>query len=172
MMTTTPTDHARSGPAPAPYITADPLASVADDTVIARAIAILIERADRSHYMHSPKAVQQYLTVRYSGAPRECFGLLYLDSQHGLLGEAVLFHGTLTQTSVYPREVVKAALHANAAAVVLWHNHPSGQCEPSAADKALTTALKAALALVDVAVLDHLIVARGRCFSFAERGLL
>jgi DNA repair protein RadC len=98
--------------------------------------------------------------------------VLFLDSQHRLLALEELFTGTLTQTSVYPREVVLRALHHNAGAVVLAHNHPSGVAEPSRADEFLTQTLKSALALVDVRVLDHLVVGQGRVVSFAERGLL
>jgi len=97
---------------------------------------------------------------------------VFLDAQHRVLASEELFRGTLTQTSVYPREIVKAALRHNAAAVIFAHNHPSGVAEPSRADEMLTTALKQALALVDVKVLDHFIVAGGSVISFAERGLL
>jgi len=100
------------------------------------------------------------------------FGVLFVDAQHRLTAFEVLFRGTLAQTSVHPREVVRRALSLNAAAVVLAHNHPSGLAEPSRADEMLTSALKQALALVDVRVLDHVIVARGCTVSFAERGLL
>jgi DNA repair protein RadC len=100
------------------------------------------------------------------------FAVLFLDSQHRLIVLEPMFRGTLTQTSVYPREVVKRALALNAGAVILAHNHPSGAAEPSRADEYLTQTLKAALALVDVRVLDHLVVGRGRVTSFAERGLL
>jgi len=98
--------------------------------------------------------------------------VLFLDSQHRLLVAEELFRGTLTQTSVYPREVVKAALAHNAAAVILAHNHPSGVAEPSRADELLTQSLKQALALVDVRTLDHFVVAGNRVVSFAERGLM
>ena len=97
---------------------------------------------------------------------------LFLDARHRVVAAEALFRGTLTQTSVYPREVVKAALRANAAAVIFAHNHPSGAAEPSQADELLTRSLKEALALVDVKVLDHFIVAGSRSLSFAERGLL
>ena len=97
---------------------------------------------------------------------------MFLDAQHRLISTNELFRGTLTQTSVYPREVVKAALRANAAAVIFSHNHPSGVAEPSQSDKLLTEALKSALSLVDVRVLDHFIVAGTSIISFAERGLL
>jgi DNA repair protein RadC len=97
---------------------------------------------------------------------------LFLDSQHRLISADELFQGTLAQTSVYPREIVKAALGHNAAAVIFAHNHPSGVAEPSRADELLTQSLKAALALIDVRTLDHFVVAGGQVVSFAERGLL
>jgi DNA repair protein RadC len=120
----------------------------------------------------SPNQVRQYLQLNMSGLPHETFVVLFLDSQHHLIKMETLFRGTLTQTSVYPREVVKAALACNAAALVLAHNHPSGSAEPSRADEMLTQALKQALALVDVRVLDHLVVGQGHVVSFSERGLL
>lgn len=98
--------------------------------------------------------------------------MLYLDAQHALIAFEELFRGTLTQTSVYPREVLKRSLQHDAAAVVLSHNHPSGSAEPSRADELLTQTLKAALLMLDVRVVDHIIVAGGRSLSFAERGLL
>jgi DNA repair protein RadC len=120
----------------------------------------------------SPQAVRDYLRLTLGGRPHEVFVALYLDAQHRVLALDELFRGTLTQTSVYPREVVKAALAANAAAVIFAHNHPSGVAEPSQADELLTRNLKDALALVDVKMLDHFIVAGTRALSFAERGLL
>ena len=120
----------------------------------------------------SPQAVRDYLRLTLGGRAHEVFVALYLDAQHRVLALDELFRGTLTQTSVYPREVVKAALAANAAAVIFAHNHPSGIAEPSQADELLTRNLKDALALVDVKVLDHFIVAGNRALSFAERGLL
>ncbi|HZV54472.1 MAG TPA: DNA repair protein RadC [Rhodocyclaceae bacterium] len=121
----------------------------------------------------SPGAVRDWLRLKLGGLPHEVFGALWLDAQNRLIAWEELFRGTLTQTSVYPREVVKQALTRNAAAVILAHNHPSGLTEPSAADEALTRSLREALALVDVRVLDHFIVAgRAAPLSFAERGLL
>lgn len=143
-----------------------------DDVVIADALKILQRRATRANYLTSPKDVQQYLTVALSEREHEVFGVIMLDSRHGVLGTVEMFHGTLAQTSVYPREVVKAALHANAAALVLYHNHPSGQPEPSRADEHLTKVLKGALELVDIRVLDHIVVGGGRFVSLAERGLI
>jgi len=122
--------------------------------------------------MNSPQAVRDYLRTRLACLPHEVFACLFLDSQHRVIACEELFRGTLAQTSVYPREVVKAALARNAAAVIFAHNHPSGVAEPSRADELLTTALKQALALVDIRTLDHMIVAGSQVLSFAERGLL
>ena len=120
----------------------------------------------------SPQAVRDYLRLILGRTDREVFVALLLDAQHRVTSTEELFHGTLTQTSVYPREVVKCALRHNAAAVIFAHNHPSGIAEPSHADELLTRSLKSALALVDVQVLDHMIVAGGQTLSFAERGLI
>lgn len=120
----------------------------------------------------SPQAVQHYLQLHLAGRTHEVFAVLFLDSGNRLIAMEELFRGTLTQTSVYPREVVLRALHHHAAAVVLAHNHPSGSVQPSRADEALTQTLKAALALVDVRVLDHMIVAPGAALSMAEQGLV
>ena len=119
-----------------------------------------------------PQAVKHYLQLHLAARSHEVFAVLFLDVQNKLLAMEELFRGTLTQTSVYPREVVIKALHHNAAAVVLAHNHPSGTVQPSRADEALTQTLKAALALVDVRVLDHIIVGPGQALSMAEQGLL
>jgi DNA repair protein RadC len=120
----------------------------------------------------SPGAVKHYLQLHLAARAHEVFGVLFLDAQNRLLAMEELFRGTLTQTSVYPREVVLRALHHRAASVVLAHNHPSGTVQPSRADEALTQTLKGALALVDVRVLDHVIVTQGEALSMAEKGLL
>ncbi len=120
----------------------------------------------------TPGAVKEYLQLHLAARSHEVFAVLFLDSQNRLQAMEELFRGTLSQTSVYPREVVLRALHHQAGAVVLAHNHPSGTVQPSRADEALTQTLKAALALVDVRVLDHVVVAPGLAFSFAESGLL
>ena len=120
----------------------------------------------------SPQSVRDYLRLALGGREHEVFVVLFLDAQHRVLSCEELFRGTLTQTSVYPREIVKAALKANAAAVIFAHNHPSGVAEPSQADELLTRQLKEALSMVDVKVLDHFIVAGRATLSFAERGLL
>ncbi|MET3183242.1 DNA repair protein RadC [Variovorax sp. NFACC27] len=120
----------------------------------------------------SPDAVKQYLQLHIGTRPYEVFAVVFLDVRHRMIALEEMFRGTLTQTSVYPREVVTRAIHHQAAAVVLAHNHPSGSIEPSRADESLTQTLRAALALVDVRVLDHIIVSTGQSFSMAERGLL
>lgn len=122
--------------------------------------------------MNSPQALREWLGLHCANLEHEVFLVLYLTAQHQLIEAVELFRGTLTQTSVYPRELVKGALARNAAAVVVAHNHPSGHAEPSRADEFLTQTLKQALSLVDVRVVDHLIVAGGQVVSFAERGLL
>ena len=143
-------------------------------------LAAVVELARRSlaqearvcDALASPQAVRDYLRLSLAARPHEVFVGLYLDSQNRLIAGEELFRGTLAQTSVYPREVVKAALARNAAAVIFAHNHPSGVAEPSRADELLTQALKQALALVDIRTLDHFVVAGGRLTSLAERGLL
>ena len=132
----------------------------------------LLHEVARRDVLTSPGAVRDYLRLTLSALPYEAFVGLFLDSQNRLLRARELFHGTLAQTSVYPREVVKAALADNAAGVIFAHNHPSGVAEPSRADELLTAALKQALALVDIRTLDHFVVAGQRVVSFAERGLL
>lgn len=122
--------------------------------------------------LNSPGAVRDWLRLKLSGLPHEVFLAVFLDAQNRVIEAEELFRGTLTQTSVYPREIVKRALARNAAGVILAHNHPSGVAEPSQADRWLTDQLKSALDLVDVRVLDHFIVAGGVGLSFAERGWL
>lgn len=143
-----------------------------DDSVIARALAILTERTRRPVLLQSPQDVKDYLCVRAAGLGHEEFTILFLDSQHRLIEARTMFRGTLSQCSVYPREVVRAAVELNAGAVILSHNHPSGSPEPSRADEMLTATLKSALALVDVRTLDHIVVGGGRSVSLAERGLI
>lgn len=122
--------------------------------------------------LDSPNAVKQYLILAAAGRPYESFTVLYLNAQHRLIAAEELFRGTLTQATVYQREVVRGALRRNAAAVIVSHNHPSGCLEPSRADEHLTASLKSALLLVDVLVLDHIITAGNSSTSLAERGLL
>jgi len=132
----------------------------------------LVREAAAQDALASPQAVRDYLRLTLGTRPHEVFVGIYLDSQNRLLAVEELFRGTLAQTSVYPREVVKSALAHNAAAMIFAHNHPSGVAEPSRADELLTQALRQALALVDIRTLDHFVVAGGRLVSFAERGLL
>jgi DNA repair protein RadC len=130
------------------------------------------ERLREGAALTSPGAVRDYLRLALGALEHEVFVCLWLDAQHRVISFQESFRGTLTQTSVYPREIVKAALAANAAAVIFAHNHPSGVAQPSQADELLTRNLKEALGLVDVKVLDHFIVAGTQAISFAERGLL
>lgn len=132
----------------------------------------LRQRLQEREAFHTPDAVKQYLQLQLGHKNHEVFAVLFLDSQNRMLAMEELFRGTLSQTSVYPREVVLRALHHQAAAVVLSHNHPSGSVQPSRADEALTQNLKASLALVDVRVLDHIIVGQGQSLSMAEQGLM
>jgi DNA repair protein RadC len=132
----------------------------------------LAEQLREREVFGSPDAVKHYLQLHLGRRSHEVFAVMFLDSQNRLLALEELFRGTITQTSVYPREVVLHALQQQAAAVVLAHNHPSGTVQPSRADEALTQTLKAALALIDVRVLDHVIVGPGQALSMAEQGLL
>ena len=132
----------------------------------------LEETLCKGNALSSPGVVADYLKVILNGREHEVFVALFLDAQNRLIAAEELFRGTLTQTSVYPREVVKRTLALNAAAVIFAHNHPSGMAEPSNADVALTNALKQALALVDVKVLDHFVVAGNGVVSMAERGMV
>ena len=132
----------------------------------------LSQRLKEREAFHTPGAVKQYLQLQLAHKNHEVFAVLFLDSQNRMLAMEELFRGTLSQTSVYPREVVMRALHHQAAAVVLSHNHPSGSVQPSRADEHLTQTLKASLALVDVRVLDHIIVGQGQSLSMAEQGLM
>ena len=140
--------------------------------VIEMARRALEEDIGERDAMSSPQAVREFLRLTLGGRAHEIFMAMFLDAQNRLLGSEELFRGTLTQTSVYPREVVKTALRYNAAGVIFAHNHPSGVAEPSRADELLTQTLKQALSLVEIKTLDHFIVAGSRTLSFAERGLL
>ena len=140
--------------------------------VIEMARRSLVQQLRESPVFESPTQVKQYAQLLLAELPYEVFTVMFLDAQHRLLHTQEMFRGTLSQTSVHPREVVRRALALNAAAAVLAHNHPSGLAEPSRADEFLTQTLKAALALIDVRVLDHLVVGRNAVVSFAERGLL
>ncbi len=132
----------------------------------------LIQPLHSQPVFDSPQAVRQYLQLQLGARPHEVFAVMFLDSQHRLIALEEMFRGTLSQTSVYPREVVMRALTLHAAAVVLAHNHPSGSTQPSRADQTLTQTLKSALALVDVRVLDHFVVTSTQALSMAEKGLI
>ncbi len=139
-----------------------------EDRAIAQALAILQSRLRARPVLSNPDTVEAFLRLQSQGLAHEVFAVMYLDAQSRLIEYERLFRGTLTHTSVYPREVVKQALAKNAAAVILHHNHPSDTCRPSQDDEALTRGLVAALALVDVRVLDHVITNDGDAFSMAE----
>jgi DNA repair protein RadC len=141
-------------------------------SIITKALSLLTAEIRTADALATPQAVKDFLRLKLATKPHEVFAVLYLDCQNRLIEYTEMFRGTLTQTSVYPREVVKEALNQNAASVILCHNHPSGASTPSRADELLTRTLKDALALVDVRVLDHLIVTTGDAFSMAERGLM
>ena len=142
------------------------------DEILDVARQITAARLNSGPLMSSPQTVKEFVRFNYGGLAHEVFVVLFLDSQNRLIAVEEMFRGTLNQTSVYPREVVKAALAHNANAVLFVHNHPSDSPEPSRADEYLTQTLKSALALVDVRVLDHLIATRTVVTSFAERGLM
>lgn len=156
---------------PVPYLTIEPSN---EDAIVAQALRILDARVRTGPIFDSPARVKDYARVYFAQATadgREEFACLFLDGQHRLIACETLFRGTLSQTSVYPREVVRRALALNAGAVVFAHNHPSGASDPSRADEILTRVLKDALTLIDVRVLDHLVVG-ATVTSFAERGIL
>ncbi len=150
------------------------------DSVLAHRLGVARElllrdlcgQMSNSPVMSSPQVLRDWLRLHCAGLQHEVFLVLYLDAHHRLIEAEELFRGTLTQTSVYPREVVKGALTRNAAALALAHNHPSGEAEPSRADELLTQTLKSALGLVDVRIIDHFIVAGDKVVSFAELGLI
>ena len=145
----------------------------AENDVILAALAILEKRMSRDmQALESPHDVHNYLCLKLGAEKREVFAVLYLNTRHAVIAFETPFAGTLTRTSVYPREIIKRALELNACSVVFSHNHPSGKPWPSPADEHLTQTLKAGLALVDVRVLDHIVVVGALSFSFAERGLL
>ncbi|MFK8050308.1 MAG: DNA repair protein RadC [Halioglobus sp.] len=143
------------------------------DEVIAAAIAFVEEKATYTAVtLESPSETQKLLKLRIGDREREIFCVLYLNAQHGLIEVEELFAGTIDGAAVYPREIAKAALAHNAAAVILGHNHPSGTPEPSAADRRITERITSALGLLDIRVLDHVIVSTKDVFSFAEGGLM
>lgn len=144
-----------------------------DDAIIARALSILTNRLNVGDVMSNAQVVRQYLTLKAAAHDGyEVFGVLFLDAQNCVIEFREMFRGTLTQTSVYPREIARAALQLKAASVILTHNHPSGSLQPSRSDEQLTQRLKETLALIDVRVLDHVITAGGKAASMAELGLM
>ena len=145
---------------------------VEEDRLIYDALDILQKRFQDRTVLDSPESVRDYLTVWLTEREQECFIALFLDTRHRVLEMKTMFTGTLDGATVYPREVVKAALRCNAGAVIFCHNHPSGVTEPSLADQAITRRLKEALGTVDIRVLDHFIVGGGDCVSMAERGMI
>jgi DNA repair protein RadC len=141
-------------------------------TVVELALAVLRERHRSGRSLGNSEQTKAYLQLRLATRKHEVFGALYLDNRHRIIRVVEMFNGTINGASVHPRTVVQQALEVNAAAIVLFHNHPSGVAEPSHADEAITTRLRDALALVDVRVLDHFVIAAGESVSFAERGLI
>lgn len=143
--------------------------------IIERAIRILEARLRTGTLLDSSKIVKNFLALKNASHDengQEVFSVLFLDAQLRVIDYSVMFRGTLTQTSVYPREIVKEALRLNSSAVVLCHNHPSGSLEPSRADEMITQTIKSALALVDVKVLDHIVTSHGRSISMVEKNLM
>ncbi|MGB3291118.1 MAG: DNA repair protein RadC [Burkholderiaceae bacterium] len=143
-----------------------------DDQILEAARKVIGQKMQRGASFSGPEQVKEYLRTKLAGLDHEVFAVLLLDSRHCLIDYVELFHGTINQAAVYPREVVKLAMQRNAVAMILSHNHPSGNPEPSQADEVLTRTLKEALMLVEVRVLDHVIVAGHATTSFAERGLI
>jgi DNA repair protein RadC len=145
---------------------------IASDQLLQAAQQVLLDRVRGSDVLSSPQIVRDYLRVRLSGLEHEMFAVVHLDSQNRVIDYVEMFRGSVNQTSVYPREVVRECLLRNTAGLVLVHNHPSGSLQPSRADEVLTQTLKSALQLIDVRVLDHVIVAGSDILSMAERGLM
>jgi DNA repair protein RadC len=141
-------------------------------SVVMLAMKVLSIKHRAGRAMSSPAETRNFLRLRLAEYRNEVFGSLFLDNRHRIIAVRELFQGTIDGASVYPRVVVQQAMEVNAAAMVFFHNHPSGVAEPSHADEAITRRLKEALALVDVRVLDHFVVSGGESVSFAERGLL
>ncbi|MCB0055401.1 MAG: DNA repair protein RadC [Caldilineaceae bacterium] len=150
----------------------DILQQAEEDALIQRAIAVLARRCSPGEPLASPEDVKACLQLRLFDRPHEVFGCIFLTQRHAVIAIEDIFTGTIDGASVYPRVVVQRALVHNAAALICYHNHPSGNPEPSQADQRITERLKKALALVDIRTLDHVVVAPAGCVSFAERGLL
>ena len=143
-----------------------------DDDVVRAALNILEQRLEYGPVMGDYETVRSYLKLEVMGLEHEVFGCLWLNNRHNVIKATTMFRGTIAEAAVYPREVVKEALQANAASVIFYHNHPSGDPEPSSADRSLTDRLKNALATVDIRVLDHIVIGGNKSVSFAERGLI
>ena len=148
------------------------LNDVEKQSLITLAIKVLAIKHRAGRALSKPEETRNYLRLRLGDCRNEVFGCLFLDNRHRIIATRELFQGTIDGASVHPRVVVQQAMEVNAAAMVFFHNHPSGVAEPSHADEAITRRLKDALALVDVRVLDHFVVSAGESVSFAERGLL
>jgi DNA repair protein RadC len=142
------------------------------EQILEEARRVIDLKAQRGEAFTSPELVKEYLITKLAGFEHEVFAALFLDAKHQLIQYVEMFRGSIDSASVYPREVVKEALHHNAAAVIFAHNHPSGNPEPSQADKTLTQGLKEALMLIEVRSLDHIVVGGRQTVSFAERGLI
>jgi DNA repair protein RadC len=143
-----------------------------DDQILEAARLLINQKMQRGVELTNPKIVREYLRDKLAGLDHEAFGMLLLDNRNCLIDYVEMFHGTVTETAVYPREVLKLAIQRGAVSMIISHNHPSGLPEPSAADQHLTKQLRQALALIDVRLADHIIVAGSATMSFAERGLL
>lgn len=141
-----------------------------EDQIIAAAEAILLKRLQRIGRIGDPSEATRYLRAHIGGSQHEIFGVLFLDARHSIIAIEDLFRGTIDGAEVHPREVAKRAMQHNAAAVILYHCHPSGNPEPSSADRAVTARLKSALALLDVRTLDHFIITGDQCTSMAAKG--
>ena len=148
------------------------LSTAEKQSLVTLALGILKQRHRAGRTLSSPNDTRAYLRLKLAERKAEVFGSFFLDNRHRVIEAVELFQGTIDGASIHPRVVVQRALEVNAAAVVFFHNHPSGVAEPSHADEAITRRLKDALALVDVRVLDHFVVAAGESISFAERGLI
>lgn len=146
--------------------------NISEEDVLYWATKIVTKRFTRSNYLTSPDLTREFLQIILAKENRELFIVIFLDNQNGVLGYEILFQGTIDAAAVYPREIVKAVLVNNAAAVILAHNHPSGLPEPSFADQKITDRVIKALETIDVKVLDHLVVGGNNIVSFAERGML
>ena len=144
--------------------------AIEEDVIVNWAIEILERRLERGEALTDPSKAGTYCAAKLRGYDREVFGVMFLDTRHRVKGFEILFYGTLDGAEVYPREVARAALRYNASAVIVTHNHPSGNSEPSAADRAVTLRLRDALALLEIRLLDHFVIGEGAPVSLAARG--